>query len=134
MPRLTGMGGLDKDHFQKLRAAGVTSSEALLSQGVTPQGRKELAEKTGVSEKEVLEWVNRADLLRVRGIGRDYADLLEQAGVDTVPELAQRNPQHLYEKLVAINRDRQLVRRLPVLAQVRDWVEQAKRLPRLVRD
>jgi len=132
MPRLADIKGLGESHAQKLRAAGVTSPQALLSEAATPQGRKEIAEKTGVSEKAVLEWVNRVDLLRIRGIGQEYADLLELAGVDTVPELAQRNPENLYEKLVAVNRDKQLVRRLPVLAQVKDWVAQAKRLPRVV--
>lgn len=132
MSRLTDIENLQEGHLKKLRAAGVASPETLLSKGATPQGRKEIAEKTGASEKTVLEWVNRVDLFRIRGIGREYADLLEQAGVDTVPELAQRNPENLYEKLVAVNRDKQLVRRLPVLAQVKDWVEQAKRLPRVV--
>lgn len=77
-------------------------------------------------------WLNRTDLARVKGIGEEYADLLEVAGIDTVPELAQRNPDNLYQKLVEINEARNLVRRPPTQAQVGAWVEQAKTLPRII--
>jgi len=80
----------------------------------------------------VLEWVNHADLFRINGVGEEYSDLLEAAGVDTVPELAQRNPEHLYQKLVEVNQEKKLVRRLPTQAQVSDWIEQSKQLPRVV--
>jgi predicted flap endonuclease-1-like 5' DNA nuclease len=85
-----------------------------------------------ISDKLILEWVNLADLFRIKGIGEEYSDLLEEAGVDTVPELAQRNPANLLQKLVEVNEEKKLVRRLPVLSQVEDWVKQAKDLPRIV--
>ena len=93
---------------------------------------KEIAEKTGISATLILEWVNLTDLCRVKGIGEEYADLLEEAGVDTVPELAQRNAENLHQKLVEINDEKELVRRVPTSDQVKDWVEQAKQLPRVV--
>ncbi|MFN2284489.1 MAG: DUF4332 domain-containing protein, partial [Anaerolineae bacterium] len=91
-----------------------------------------LAEKTGISGKLVLKWVNRADLFRVKGIGEEYADLLEVAGVDTVPELAQRNAENLYNKMTEVNKERKLARRLPSQAQVAEWIDQAKALPRVL--
>ncbi len=124
--------GIGDVYAQKLKQLGIHTVEALLERGATRQGREEIAEKTGISPALILEWVNHADLFRIKGIGEEYADLLEEAGVDTVPELAQRNPENLYEKLVEINKEKRLVRRLPTLAQVRDWVEQAKNLPRVV--
>lgn len=132
MTKLSDIEGIDKAYTEKLKSAGVGSVEALLEQGATPAGRKDLAEKTGLGDKRILEWVNRADLYRVRGIGSEYSDLLEAAGVDTVVELAQRNPDNLMEKLVAVNEAKKLVRRLPELSRVKDWIEQAKQLPRVI--
>jgi predicted flap endonuclease-1-like 5' DNA nuclease len=132
MGRLVDIEGVGESYAQKLEAAGVASQEALLQSGATPKGRKDLAERTGLSEKLILEWVNRVDLSRVKGIGEEYADLLEAAGVDTVPELAQRKPENLYQKLVAVNEAKKLVRQLPGEAKVAAWVEQAKELPRVV--
>jgi predicted flap endonuclease-1-like 5' DNA nuclease len=79
-----------------------------------------------------LEWVNHVDLFRIQGVGSEYADLLEAAGVDTVPELAQRNPANLHQKLSEVNEEKQLVRHVPSLSSVEDWVEQAKSLPRKI--
>jgi predicted flap endonuclease-1-like 5' DNA nuclease len=132
MARLTRVEGIGGIYAQKLEEAGVTTTQALLKQGATSRGRQELAEKAGVSPKLILEWVNHVDLFRVKGVGEEYADLLEEAGVDTVPELAQRNPENLYQKLLAVNREKKLVRRLPTQAQVNDWVGQAKSLPRVI--
>jgi predicted flap endonuclease-1-like 5' DNA nuclease len=117
---------------EKLRAAGLPTVEKLLAAGATPAGRKKIAQECSVSEHFVLEWVNRADLHRINGIGEEYSDLLEVAGVDTVVELARRNPEHLYQKLVEVNAATARVRRLPTAAQVADWVKQAAALPRLV--
>ncbi len=111
---------------------GIRTTEALLRAGATPQGRQELAEKIGVSADTILKWVNRADLMRITGIGEQYSDLLEAAGVDTVPELAQRNPDNLHEKLVEINAEKRLVRRLPTRNMVANWIEQAKGLERAI--
>lgn len=112
--------------------AGISTTQDLLVKGASPQGRKEIAEKTGINPTMILRWVNRVDLARVKGVGEEYADLLEAAGVDTIPELAQRNPKSLYQKLAEINREEKLVRRLPSEAQVQNWVEQAKKLPRRI--
>ena len=130
MTKLAYVEGIGEVYAGKLVAAGVPTTEALLEQGLTPQGRQAVAEKSGISPNLILEWVNHVDLYRIKGVGQEYADLLEAAGVDTVPELAQRNPQNLYEKLVEVNWQKELVRRLPSAGQVADWVEQAKRLPR----
>ncbi|MDH4138435.1 MAG: DUF4332 domain-containing protein [Anaerolineae bacterium] len=132
MAKLTKVEGIGEVYAQKLREATIATTQALLERGASPQGRKEIAEKTDISEKLILEWVNHVDLFRIKGVGEEYSDLLEAAGVDTVPELAQRNPEHLYQKLVAVNQEKELVRRLPNQAQVSDWVEQAKRLPRVI--
>ncbi|HEX9618453.1 MAG TPA: DUF4332 domain-containing protein [Anaerolineales bacterium] len=132
MTSLIKIEGIGESYAQKLRGQGIGSTEALLASGATPKGRKDLSARSGVSETLILEWVNLADLFRVKGIGEEYSDLLEEAGVDTVPELAQRNPANLYETLVAINQQKKLVRKLPTQGQVGSWVDQAKALPRLV--
>ncbi len=132
MTKLETIEGIGEIYAEKLEQAGVGSLEALLGQGKMPKGRADLAEKTGITGKLILKWVNRADLFRIKGIGEEYADLLEIAGVDTVPELAQRNAENLYNKINEVNQERKLVRRLPSLAQVIDWVEQAKELPRAI--
>ena len=103
-----------------------------MRRGATPQGRQEIAETADISSALVLEWVNHVDLFRIKGVQEEYSDLLEEAGVDTVPELAQRNAENLYQKLVETNALKDLVRRLPSPAQVADWVEQAKQLPRVI--
>jgi predicted flap endonuclease-1-like 5' DNA nuclease len=132
MAKLTKVEGIGEVYAQKLQGAGITTTDALLKQGATPNGRKEIAEKTGISGKLILEWVNHADLFRINGVGEEYADLLEAAGVDTVPELAQRNSENLYQKLSKVNEEKKLVRQLPSQTQVQGWVEQAKDLPRVI--
>jgi predicted flap endonuclease-1-like 5' DNA nuclease len=132
MATLLKVEGIGEIYAQKLREAGIATTQALLEQGASPQGRTKIAEKTGISGTLILEWVNHVDLFRINGVGEEYSDLLEEAGVDTVPELAQRNPENLHQKLVAVNQAKKLVRRLPTQAQVSDWIEQAKRLPRVV--
>jgi predicted flap endonuclease-1-like 5' DNA nuclease len=132
MAKLVYIEGVGEVYAQKFSTAGVGSTGALLKQGATPKGRKELAAKLGVSEQLMLEWVNHVDLFRIKGVGQEYADLLEEAGVDTIPELAQRKPDHLVKKMEEVNQAKKLVRRLPVLSQVESWVEQAKKLPRVV--
>jgi uncharacterized membrane protein len=124
--------GIGEVYGEKLHSAGIRNVSELLDKGCSPQGRKEIANITGISEKLVLRWVNMADLYRIHGIGKEYAELLEAAGVDTVPELAQRVPANLLEKMAASNAQRKMVRRLPVLAQVESWVAQAKNLPRVM--
>jgi predicted flap endonuclease-1-like 5' DNA nuclease len=87
---------------------------------------------SGVSEKLILEWVNHADLFRIKGVGEEYADLLEEAGVDTVVELANRNAGNLVKKMAEVNARKNLVNKLPALSQVENWIAQAKKLPRAV--
>ncbi len=124
--------GVGEAYAKKLRAAGITNLAILLEKGASPKGREEIAAKTGISHNLILKWVNHVDLYRVRGVGSEYAELLEVAGVDTVVELSKRVPQHLFEKMLAVNKEKKLVRRTPLLAQVEGWVEQAKKLPRVI--
>lgn len=121
--------GIGKKYGAKFRAAGVRSTEALLKRGATPKGRQELAAKTGFSNHQILEWTNRADLMRVRGVGEEYSDLLEAAGVDTVKELRNRNAKNLTEAMAATNAKKKLVRRIPSQSMVERWVAHAKKLP-----
>ena len=132
MTKLLAIEGIGEVYFGKLQAAGIHSLEALLEAGKTPEGRKELAEKSGISYKAILEWVNRADLFRIKGVAEEYSDLLECAGVDTVVELAKRRADNLFEKMKAVNAEKKLVRRLPTQAMVANWVEQAKGLDRII--
>jgi predicted flap endonuclease-1-like 5' DNA nuclease len=132
MTRIIDIEGIGKTHAETLTANGISTVEELLEAGSTPKGRKDLAEKTGISGKLILEWVNRCDLFRINGVGEEYGDLLEVAGVDTVPELAQRNPANLYQTIVEVNEEKELVRRMPSESQVEDWINQAKQLPRIV--
>jgi predicted flap endonuclease-1-like 5' DNA nuclease len=124
--------GIGKVYAKKLKDAGIATSEALLEKGATPAGRKKIAEKSGISAKRILRWLNHADLFRIKGVETQYAELLEASGVDTIPELSQRDPVHLYPKLVETNKKKKLVRKLPTLEQVADWVHQAKALPRVL--
>ena len=130
MTKLSEIEGIGAVYEEKLKAAGIKSIEDLLEKGRTKKHRVNLTEISGVSDMLILEWLNRADLARVKGIGSEYADLLEASGVDTVPELARRSPQNLVEKMADVNEAKKLVRRLPVLSQVESWVAQAKELPR----
>lgn len=132
MTSLIDVEGIGETYANKLKEVGIASTEALLKKGATPQGRQEIAEATGIGGKLILRWVNHVDLFRIKGVGEEYADLLEAAGVDTVPELAQRNPENLYQKLVEVNEEKELVRRPPAQDQVEAWIEQAKQLPRVI--
>jgi predicted flap endonuclease-1-like 5' DNA nuclease len=132
MSSVIDIEGIGQVYSQKLHEAGVATTEELLQQGATPSGRKELAQKTGISDRLILKWVNRADLFRVKGIGEQYSDLLAAAGVETVLELAQRRPDHLHQKMVETNEAKKLVRVVPGPEQVADWVKQAHKLHRVV--
>jgi predicted flap endonuclease-1-like 5' DNA nuclease len=132
MASIVDVEGIGTKFAEKLTKAGVGTTDALLKTGATPKGRKELAEKTGIGEKLILEWVNHVDLYRIKGVGSEYSDLLEAAGVDTVVELAQRKASNLIQKIEAVNKEKKLVRKLPVESQVANWIEQAKKLPRVI--
>ena len=104
----------------------------LLDKGRTRRGRKEWAEKTGISETLILEWVKMADLFRIEGIDKEHSDLLEKAGADTVEELSKRVPENLHAKLKEMNEQKKLVNQLPTLDTVKKWIRKAKTLPRVV--
>jgi predicted flap endonuclease-1-like 5' DNA nuclease len=124
--------GIGPAYAKKLAKAGLRSVEGLLKMGATPKGRKDIAELSGIDASLVLEWVNRADLYRIKGVGKQYSDLLEKAGVDTVVELSKRLPVNLFKKMVEVNQAKNLVNSMPGAGQVEHWIEQAKKLPRVV--
>jgi predicted flap endonuclease-1-like 5' DNA nuclease len=132
MTSIANIEGVGPAYAEKLKAAGVKTVEALLETGAAPAGRKELESKTGLSGKQILKWVNHADLFRIKGVGGQYAELLEAAGVDTVAELAQRNAANLHPAMVKCNQEKKLVNVVAALSKVSDWVDQAKKLPRKV--
>jgi predicted flap endonuclease-1-like 5' DNA nuclease len=117
---------------EKLKNAGVADTDSLLNQAKTPALRKALAAKAGLTEKQLLRFANMVDLYRISGVGSEYADLLEAAGVDTVPELARRRADNLTTAMAELNATKKLVRRVPTEAEVTKWVEQAKALPRML--
>lgn len=132
MAKLDVIEGIGPAYQTKLKKAGIRSTEGLLKKGNTPRGRGEIEAATGISAKLILEWVNHADLFRIKGVGSEYSDLLEEAGVDTVVELAQRVGENLHKAMLDVNAKKKLVRRPPSLKNVKDWVAQAKKLPRVV--
>lgn len=132
MAKIAAIEGIGEAYASKLAAAGITTTDGLLNACATSAGRKELAAKTGLDVSRLLGWANRADLFRIKGIGTQYSDLLEAAGVDTVPELAQRNAANLHAKMSEVNSEKKLVRQLPTARLVEDWVAQAKSMPRMI--
>ena len=133
MASIDTIEGIDHKQATSLRKARIRTAEALLKKGSTRKGRKEIATTTGISDKLILEWVNRADLMRVRGVGEEYSDLLESAGVDTVKELRRRNPANLLASMMQVNSKKLLVRRLPTEAMVERWVEHAAELDAIIK-
>jgi predicted flap endonuclease-1-like 5' DNA nuclease len=123
--------GIGPEFAGKLRRAGIRTANGLLKAGAQRADREALARRTGISGTLLLEWVNLADLMRIKGVGEEYSDLLEEVGVDSVRELRNRRPDNLYQALLDA-RARRLVRRMPGRSQVKDWVDQAKRLPPVV--
>jgi len=132
MAKIIDIEGIGPVYAEKLQSIGIRSVAQLLKAGAQPKGRQELADKAGISKDLILEWVNHADLYRIKGVAEEYSDLLEEAGVDTVVELATRNPENLYNKIIETNQVKKLVRRPPSQKMVEDWVEQAKDMPRAV--
>jgi predicted flap endonuclease-1-like 5' DNA nuclease len=129
---ISDIEGIGPVYAAKLESAGVRTTEALLKIGAKPKGRADLEKATGISHAKILEWVDRADLYRIDGVASEYSDLLEAAGVDSPVELATRVPAHLAAKLQEVNKAKKLVRRVPTEKAVEDWIEQAKRLPKVV--
>jgi predicted flap endonuclease-1-like 5' DNA nuclease len=132
MSNIKDIEGIGPVYAKKLTEAGIKTTDDLLKLGATANMREALGKKTGIEHKLILEWVNLADLYRIKGVGSEYSDLLEEAGVDTIVELAKRVPENLYAKMVEVNEAKKLVRRPPPLTSVKNWVEQAKKLKRVV--
>ena len=132
MAKIIDIEGIGPVYAEKLQEIGIRTVEALLKAGATPKGREEIAEQSGITKTLILEWVNHADLYRIKGVGEEYSDLLEEAGVDTVVELATRNPENLYAKIIEVNAEKKLVRRPPSQSMVADWVLQAQGMDRAV--
>jgi predicted flap endonuclease-1-like 5' DNA nuclease len=132
MAKLLEVEGIGAANAQRLEKIGVTSIEQLLRDGASPAGRRRLATESGIDERKLLEGVNHADLMRIKGVGSEYSDLLEAAGVDSVPELANRNAENLLAKMAEVNAAKKLVRRDPSLSEVQRWVAEAKTLDRIV--
>lgn len=132
MASIDAIEGIGHKNATRLRKARVRTTEALLKTASTRTGRRRLAARTNLPEKSILQWVNRADLMRVKGVGSEYSDLLEAAGVDTIKELRRRNPTNLLDTMVEINQRRRLVRRLPTESMVTGWIDAAKRIDPLV--
>ena len=124
--------GIGPAYAEKLAAAEIDNTDKLLKLCCDARGRKATAEKTGVSEAQLLKWANMADLMRISGIGSEFSELLEAAGVDTVKELRNRNAGNLAEKMAEVNKDKKLTRTVPSEKTVTDWVEQAKGLDPLI--
>ncbi|MHC5654332.1 DUF4332 domain-containing protein [Stappia sp.] len=120
--------GIGPVYAEKLTAIGIKTTAAYLERAKDPKGRKALAEETGIDDKRILKWANMADLMRISGVGEEYSELLEAAGVDTVKELKHRNAANLAAKMKEVNEEKKLVRQLPSESAVEKWVEQAKSL------
>ena len=126
--RIIEIEGIGPVYAEKLAGAEIKTVEQLLAAGASKAGRKKLAADTGIDEGKILEWVNMADLFRIKGVGPQFAELLEAAGVDTVKELRNRNAENLYAKLVEVQAEKKITRAVPALKQVIKFIEQAKAL------
>ena len=120
--------GIGPKFTKMLKKVGVTQTKHLLNRGASKKGRKDLANESGLKDTQILKWANMADLMRIRGVGEEYSELLEAAGVDTVKELRNRNPENLREAMVTKNAKKKLVRQMPGPKQVKSWVAHAKKL------
>ena len=126
---ITDIEGIGPAYAERLKSMRIRTTSRLLEEAKSPRGRKALAEKTGVEAKRILKWANMADMRRIKGVGEEYSELLEAAGVDTVRELKYRNPKKLAEAMAAANTKRKLVRLLPSEKAVAKWIAEAKSLP-----
>ncbi|MBQ5582477.1 MAG: DUF4332 domain-containing protein [Bacteroidales bacterium] len=127
--KIIDIEGVGPAYAEKLTAAGIVKVEDLLAKCAYPAGRKALAEETEIPEKNILRWTNHADLFRLKGVGPQFAELLEAACVDTVKELAHRNAENLAAKMVEVNEEKHLVKRVPVACEIQKMIDQAKELP-----
>jgi predicted flap endonuclease-1-like 5' DNA nuclease len=130
--KITEIEGIGPVFQEKLSGAGITTVEGLLETGATKSGRKKLAEASGIDEGKILDWVNMADLFRIKGVASQFAELLKAAGVDTVKELRNRNAENLHAKLEEVQEEKKITRAVPALSQVEDYIKQAKELDPVV--
>ncbi|MBN2544441.1 MAG: DUF4332 domain-containing protein [Spirochaetes bacterium] len=130
--KISDIEGIGAANAKKLAKAKIKSVNALLKKGCTKAGRKQISQESGIEDSTILKWVNMADLYRIKGIGSEYSELLEKAGVDTVKELKNRTPENLYKKLEEVNKKSKLVRQLPGEKIVKKWVDEAKKLSPMV--
>lgn len=130
--KITEIEGIGPVYQEKLALAGIKTVEGLLEAGASKAGRKKIAEESGLDESRILVWVNMADLFRIKGVASQFAELLKAAGVDTVKELRNRNPENLHAKLVEVQEEKKITRTVPALSQVEDFIEQAKKLKPMV--
>jgi hypothetical protein len=128
MARIDQVAGIDHREATRLRKAGVRTSKALTVYAATRRGRTQLAKETGLSPKDLQVWVHHADLLRVKGVGAEYALLLVEAGVDTLRDLRRRNPTALLAKIIGMNGSQRVVERLPTESMVVGWIAAAGEL------
>lgn len=124
--------GIGPTYGEKLKGAGIADTEALLARCGGRKGRADVAKETGLDESRLLKWANMADLMRISGVGEEYSELLEAAGVDTVKELQHRNAENLAAKMAEVNETKKLTRALPAASQVASWIEQAKTLTPMI--
>lgn len=127
--KIVDVEGIGPVYAEKLNAAGVANTDILLEKCASPKGRKELAEATGISDKLILTWTNHADLIRIKGVGPQFAELLEAAGVDTVKEFARRVAENLHAKMEEVNVAKNLVGRVPTVGEIQKMIDEAKELP-----
>lgn len=128
MAKITDVEGIGPKSAEKLADAGVTKTDDLAEKGRTPAGRKALAEATGLAGPKILTWVNMVDLMRVKGVGGEFAELLQASGVDTVKELRRRNAANLAVKMAEVNAEKKLTRAVPSEKVVTKWVDAAKEM------
>ena len=126
--KIIDIEGVGDVYAEKLQAAGINKVSELLEKCAAPKGRKEVAEATGISEKLILKWTNHADLFRINGVGPQFAELLEAAGVDTVKEFRHRVAENLQPKLVEVNDKKNICNRVPAVSEIQKMIDQAKEL------
>lgn len=132
MAKLNVIEGISRTYQENLHKVDIKSIEEFLEKGKTKNNRKEISNNSGISEKLILSWISYADLMRVRGIGCEFAEILQASGVDTVPELARSNALSLNAKMKDVNKEKELIRRTPALNMIESWIEQAKILPKVI--
>ena len=130
--KIIDIQGIGPVYAEKLIAAGIETVDQLLEKGASAKGRAALEEATGIDHGRILTWVNHADLFRIKGVGPQFSELLEAAGVDTVKDLRNRNAANLAAKMLEVNEEKHLTRRVPVEAEVQKYIDAAKALEPVV--